>query len=62
MEGALIGAKHGSPHVFSVLLFNVLFITMAHVVESNAGLGHAWQEMVCLLTGGRVTSEHRCSW
>ena len=26
---------------------------MAQTVESNAGLGHAWQKMLCLLTGGR---------
>ena len=54
MEGTLVSAKRGSPRVFSVLLFiYFLFITMAQAVESNTGLGHAWQKIVCLLTGGR---------
>ena len=52
-EGALIDAKHGSPRIFSDLLFSFLFITKAQAVESNTGLGHAWQKIVRLLTGGR---------
>ena len=52
-EGTLISTEHAGPRVFSVLLLTFLFIAMAQAVETNAGLGHAWQKMVCLLTGGR---------
>ena len=35
---------------FDVYFF---YITMAQTVEKNAGLGHAWQKMVCLFTDRR---------
>ena len=30
-----------------------IYITMAQTVEKNAGLGHAWQKMMCLFTDRR---------
>ena len=36
---------------------------MAQAIESNAGLGHAWQKMVCLLTGERgIDAKPRSRW
>ena len=29
------------------------FISLSQTVEKNAGLGHAWQKMVCLFTDRR---------
>ena len=29
------------------------YITMAQTVEKNAGLGHAWQKIMCLFTDRR---------
>ena len=43
----MVRAKHG---FLSFIIY--LFITMAQAEESNAGLGHAWQKMMCLLTDG----------
>ena len=30
-----------------------IYITMAQTVEKNAGLGHAWQKMMCLFKDRR---------
>ena len=35
---------------FDVYIF---YITVAQTVEKNAGLGHAWQKMMCLFTDRR---------
>ena len=45
----------GGAHVCqsSVQDVYLLFITTAQTVENNAGLGHAWQKRVCLMTVGR---------
>ena len=45
----------GGAHVCQSSVNDVylLFITTAQMVENNAGLGHAWQKRVCLLTVGR---------
>ena len=37
---------------FDVYIF-LIYITMAQTVEKNAGLGHAWQKMMCLFADRR---------
>ena len=38
---------------FDVYSFYLDYITMAQTAEKNAGLGHAWQKMMCLFTDRR---------
>ena len=38
---------------FLSLMSIFFYITMAQTVEKNAGLGHAWQKMMCLFTDRR---------
>ena len=37
----------------SLMSIFFIYITMAQTVEKNAGLGHAWQKMMCLFTDRR---------
>ena len=41
---------------FDVYIF---YITVAQTVEKNAGLGHAWQKMMCLFTDRRGIDANR---
>ena len=34
-------------------LMSIFYLSLAQTVEKNAGLGHAWQKMMCLLTDRR---------
>ena len=41
-----------SPRLSQFDVYIFIYITMAQTVEKNAGLGHAWQKMMCLFTDG----------
>ena len=42
-----------SPRFSQLDVYIFIYITMAQKVDKNAGLGHAWQKMMCLFTDRR---------
>ena len=47
----------------SLMSIFFIYITMAQTVQKDAGLGHAWQKMVCLFTDRRgIDAKPRSRW
>ena len=42
-----------SPTVCFLSLVSIFYLSLAQTVDKNAGLGHAWQKMMCLFTDRR---------
>ena len=42
-----------SPRFSQFDVYFIIYITMAQTVETNTGLGNAWQKMMCLFTDRR---------